>query len=77
MDAQNSTLAAPTAMTPADIAAHAAGSHVRRSAVRTQVCQETILDLSARDARTLSPADMDRLSAAHAELDRLTNDRRG
>lgn len=48
-----------------DAAAH-------RAEVRAQVCQETILDLSARDARTLSPADMDRLSDAHAELDRLT-----
>lgn len=53
-----------------DAAAH-------RAEVRAQICQETILDLSARDARTLSAADVDRLSAAHAELGQLTSDRRG
>ncbi|WP_179894560.1 hypothetical protein [Streptomyces sp. f150] len=53
-----------------DAAAH-------RAEVRAQICQETILDLSARDARAMTPADVDRLSAAHAELDRLTSDRRG
>ncbi|MFD3999883.1 hypothetical protein [Streptomyces rubiginosohelvolus] len=58
-------------MSQADVDAHRESTHVR-TAVRTRVCQETILDLSARDARTLSPADMDRLSDAHAELDRLT-----
>lgn len=36
MDAQNSTLAASTTMTPADIAAHEAGSYVRRPAVVSQ-----------------------------------------
>lgn len=57
-----------------DTAAHEASSFVRtnRAAVRTRICQDIIVELSAMDARSMSPADTDRLASAQAELDKLT-----
>lgn len=77
MAVQNSTVERPAPisdLSPADRAAHEAGSFVRtnRAAVRTRICQDIIIELSAMDARTMSPTDSDRLASAQAELDELT-----
>ncbi|MFE9855545.1 hypothetical protein [Streptomyces sp. NPDC005780] len=68
------SIAPASTLTPADTAAHEAGSYIRtsRTAVRTRICQETIVELSGKDARSMTPADVDRLAEAQAELDRLT-----
>ncbi|MGH3584696.1 MAG: hypothetical protein ACRDQ0_00065 [Pseudonocardia sp.] len=83
MAVQNSTVEHPKlhapALSPADAAAHQAASHVRsnRTEVRTRICQATILELSAMDTRVMTPADVDRLASAQAELDQLTAAKRG
>ncbi|WP_392750593.1 hypothetical protein [Streptomyces sp. LN590] len=72
--------AAPITMSPADIAAHQAGSYVRparnvsadRAAVRSRICRDTIAQLSAMDARAMTPADFDRLAQAKDELAEIT-----
>ncbi|MDP5310430.1 hypothetical protein [Streptomyces poriferorum] len=81
MAVQNSTVERPAphapALSVADELAHQAASYVRparkvnRSAARTRICQDTIIELSAKDARTMSLADFDRLASAQAELGRL------
>jgi hypothetical protein len=67
-------------MSPADVAAHQAASYVRparntgtdRAAVRFRICRDTIAELSAKDARAMTPADFDRLAQAQAELAEIT-----
>lgn len=72
--------AAPITMSPADIAAHQAASYIRparnastdRAAVRSRICRDTIAQLSAMDAREMTPADFDRLTQAKTELAEIT-----
>lgn len=73
MSTATPTQTAPS-MSPADRAAHEAGSYVRssRTAVRTRICQEAIVELSGKDARSMTLADFDRLAQAQAELNELT-----
>jgi hypothetical protein len=63
------------AMSANDVDAHRAASHVRtvdRDAVRARICRDTIAQLSAMDARAMTPADFDRLTQAKAELAEIT-----
>ncbi|WP_406225015.1 hypothetical protein [Streptomyces anulatus] len=48
MAAQNSTLATPATMTPADVAAHEAGSYVRRTVTPPQESPKPPADPAAR-----------------------------
>lgn len=48
MAAKNSTVAAPATMTPADIAAHEAASHVRRTVTPTRESVTLPADPAAR-----------------------------
>ncbi|MER7806142.1 hypothetical protein [Streptomyces sp900116325] len=43
-----------------------------RASVRTGICRDEIARLSAKDARTMTPADFDRLAQAQAELAQLS-----
>lgn len=66
-------MSTPT-LSPADVAAHEAGSYVRvspeirRAVVRYEIAAETVARLSAMDARTMSGAQFDLLASAQDEL---------
>lgn len=63
------------AMSTNDVDAHRAASHVRtidRASVRAGICRDTIAQLSAMDAREMTPADFDRLTQAKTELAEIT-----
>jgi hypothetical protein len=67
-------------MSQADADAHQESSHVRparnastdRVAVRSRICRDAIAQLSAMDAREMTPGDFDRLAQAKAELAEIT-----